>query len=96
MRGKYAVRIVEFATINIAGIAGVAILIVLVLMPIPMILLYGKGLVSDVESSYKRAVMKNDGVESYMEVPSAASSICAREIDIENMVSFKHTFRTLS
>ncbi len=93
--GKAVVRKVETATINILGMVGVAILIVLVLMPIPMILHYGKGLVSDVESSYKRAVMKNDGAENFMEVPNTAPSICAEEIDNRSLVSINHTFNSI-
>ncbi len=53
---------VETATINILGIAGGAILLLLVLNPIPMIIHYGKGVVIDVESSYKRAVMEIDAL----------------------------------
>ncbi len=64
------------------------------LMPIPIIIKFGKGIVSYVESSYKRAVMKNDGVESNVEVPRVAPSICAKEIDNSNMVSMNHTFTT--
>ncbi len=94
VRGKSAVRRVETATINILGRAGVAILIILVLMPIPIILRYVKGLVSNFERSYKRAVMKNDGVESFREVPSTVPSICGREIDNRSMVSLDHIFRT--
>ncbi len=57
--GKAVALTGETATITILGIVGVAILIGLGLMPIPMILLYRKGFVTDVESTYKRAVMKN-------------------------------------
>ncbi len=92
--GKSVVRRVETATINVLGVVGAAIVLVLVLMPIPIILKYGKGIVSNVESSYKRAVMKSDGVESYLEVPRTAPSICAKEIDNRNLVSITHTFTT--
>ncbi len=37
-----------------------------------MILEYGNGMVGDVESSYKRSVMKKDGVESFLDGPSRA------------------------
>ncbi len=83
-------RRIETATINILGIVGVVILIFLVLIPIPMIFQYWKGVVADVESSYKRAVMKSDGEESFMEVPSAAPRICA----YETANSINHTLRT--
>ncbi len=88
------VRRAETATINIVGIVGVAILLVLVLLPTPMIIRYGKGIVGDVESSYRRAVMKNDGVECVLDVPRRAPCICAKEIDNRNMVSVNHTFIT--
>ncbi len=80
---------VETATNNILGIG---IVLVLGLMRIPIILKYGKGIVSDVETSYKRAVMKSDSLESYLEVPRTAPSICAKEIDVRNRVSITHTF----
>ncbi len=79
---------------NILGIVGVAILTVLVLMSIPMILQYGKGILSDAEGSYKWAVMKNDGEESGSQVPRTAPSICAQEIDNSNLPSIAHTFTT--
>ncbi len=84
--GKAVVRKVETATVNILGIVGVLVLVGLALMPIPMILQYRKGIVNDVESSYKRAVMKNDGVEGFVEVPSTAPYICGNGDFIE------HTF----
>ncbi len=93
IQGKVVLRRVETATINILGIVGVAILVGLGLMPIPMILLYRKGFVTDVESTYKRAVMKTDGVDCFMEVPNTAPSICADRIDNENEVSFNLTFQ---
>ncbi len=48
---------------------------------------------TDIESSYKRAVIKNDGVESLMAVPSGAPSICPKEIENRNIVSINHTFQ---
>ncbi len=96
IRGKSVVRPVEIATITILGIAGAAILFGLVLVPIPMIILYRKGIVTDVETSYKRAVMKNDGVDTFMEVPSKAPSICAEAIDSGNIASINHAFEMYS
>ncbi len=84
--GKSLERRVETATIKILGISGVAILLLLVLMPIPIIFQH-KGIVSDVESSYKRAMMKIDEVESSLDVPRTAPSISAREIDNRNMIT---------
>ncbi len=93
IQGKSAVRRVETATINIFGVVGLAILVGLVLMPIPMMLQYRKGIVTNVESSYKRAVMKSDGEEGFIEVPSTTPKICAEGMDNGNVVSLKHTFQ---
>ncbi len=42
---------------------------------------YGRGLARDAESSHAQAVIKNDGMESFMEVPNTAPNIFVKEID---------------
>ncbi len=86
VRGK-----ADVATINILGIVGMAIFMLLIALPIPAISIYRRGAVADVESSYRRAVKEIQGEECLLAVPDLEPSIIA-SVDDDNRQWFRHYY----
>ncbi len=78
VQGKAVKGKADVAAINILGIVGMAILMLLIALPIPAISIYRRGAVADLESSYRRAVKKPQGEECLLEVPDLETSVIAR------------------
>ncbi len=91
IQGKSARGKSTIATINILGIIGIAILMLLAALPVPVLSISGRGAVADVESSYRRAVKEIRGEEWLLGVPDRAPSITAT-VDDDYGQGFSHYY----
>ncbi len=92
-QGKAALYKSDKATINILGLLGVAILMVLIAMPITVLLFFKQRVIASVESSYRRSVIEIDEGRNVLQVPVRTPSIFAAKVPDTNRLSFKHTYR---
>ena len=79
--GKLVLRGSDVATINVLGIVGAALLVLLLAIPIPMLFAYRQGVDAKVESSYRHAVMEIHGIQNCLEVPERAPRIICRRAE---------------